>query len=137
MKLSHAGSYAIQALAYLAEQGHDRPVGAHVIAQDRGIPERFLLKVLRQLVLIRVLDSLKGPNGGYGLARPANRISLLEVLEAMEGPIRNQYEQSGRKEGAAIDRRIHAVYDEVNDSIRRQLAKVSIGDLVSGKRKGK
>jgi Rrf2 family protein len=137
VKLSRTASYAIQALVYLAEQDHDHPVGSHIIARDRGMPERFLLKLLRPLVRVRIVDSLKGPNGGYKLARPANRVNLLEVLEAVEGPIRDLHEHVGRKEGAALDRKIHAVYDEVNESIRRQLTKVSVGDLVSAKRKGK
>src|SRR5256886_11241937 len=86
MKLTCASSYALHAVAYMALQKSDRPVASHKIAQERGIPERFLLKVLKPLVTARVLTSIKGPNGGYQLARPATEISVLEIVEAVEHP---------------------------------------------------
>ena len=65
-------------------------MASHNIAAARGIPERFLLKVLKPLVSARVLLSIKGPNGGYRLAKPADEITMLEILEAVDGPIRGQ-----------------------------------------------
>src|SRR5438874_10783830 len=88
MKLTRASSYALHAVAYMAAQRKSDPVASHVIAQDRGIPERFLLKVLKPLVSAQVLLSVKGPNGGYRLARAPADISILEILEAVDGPIR-------------------------------------------------
>src|SRR6516165_12671298 len=88
MKLTRASSYALQALVHLVDQPPERPVASHVIAQARGIPERFLLKVLKPLVSAQILLSIKGPNGGYRLARQANEINMLEILEAVDGPIR-------------------------------------------------
>src|SRR5439155_6817707 len=91
MKLTRASSYALHAVAYMAVQKQqDRPVASHNIAQARGIPERFLLKVLKPLVSARVLTSIKGPNGGYKLARQPSDITMLEILEAVDGPIRGQ-----------------------------------------------
>src|SRR5262249_61412760 len=90
MKLTRASSYALHAVAFMAQQKNDKPVASHNVAKARGIPERFLLKVLKPLVSARVLLSIKGPNGGYRLAKPANEISLAEVLEAVDGPIRGQ-----------------------------------------------
>src|SRR5947208_16525434 len=89
MKLTRASSYAIHAVAFMAAQKSDRPVASHNIAQARGIPERFLLKVLKPLVSARVLTSIKGPNGGYKLARQPSDITMLEIIEAADGgPIR-------------------------------------------------
>ena len=88
MKLTRASSYAIHALVFMAAQKQNKPVASHLVAQARGIPERFLLKVLKPLVSARVLQSIKGPNGGYRLAKGPHEISLLEVLEAVDGPIR-------------------------------------------------
>ena len=90
MRLSHASTYALQALAHLAAAGPDRRVASHDIARARGIPERFILKVLRPLVSARLVRSLKGPHGGFRLAKPAARITLLEVVEAVEGPLRGE-----------------------------------------------
>src|SRR5258708_958355 len=66
------------------------PVASHTIAREHGIPERFLLKVLNPLVSAGILSSLKGPHGGYRLARTASDITLLEVIEAVEGTIRGE-----------------------------------------------
>jgi Rrf2 family protein len=90
MKLTRASSYALHALEYMAESGQDKPVASHLIARDRHIPERFLVKVLKPLVSARVLRSVKGPHGGYRLAKPASKITVLEVIEAVEGPISGQ-----------------------------------------------
>ena len=65
MKLTRASSYAVHALVFMATQKENRPVASHTIAKARGVPERFLLKVLKPLVSARVLHSIKGPNGGY------------------------------------------------------------------------
>src|SRR2546421_2621357 len=90
MKLTRASSYALHAIEYMAAHKMQKPVASHHIAQARGIPERFLLKVLKPLVSARVLTSVKGPNGGYRLARTPSDISMLEILEAVDGPIRGQ-----------------------------------------------
>ena len=79
---------------------------AHLIAQARGIPERFLLKVLKPLVSARVLHSVKGPNGGYRLARPAKDISMLEIIEAVDGPIRGQAPLSEVEGDGHLDRKL-------------------------------
>jgi|SRR5947209_16489464 len=131
MKLTRASSYALHALAYLAAQKNIQPVPSHLVARAQGIPERFLLKVLKPLVSIRALISVKGPNGGYRLARPANRISLLEVIEAVDGPIRGQ-EPLSREDGAGpLSRRLEAICKSAADEVRRRLQKVSLADLAS------
>src|SRR5262249_41668527 len=67
----------------------DERFASHIIADATGIARPTMLKMLEPLVKACVLDSMKGPNGGYRLARPAEAISLLEIIEAMDGPITN------------------------------------------------
>src|SRR5207248_1939578 len=88
MKLTRASSYALHAVVYMSAQKHDHPIPSHLVAQERGIPERFLLKVLKPLVSARILHSVKGPNGGYRMAKAASDVTLLDVVEAVDGPIR-------------------------------------------------
>jgi Rrf2 family protein len=137
MKLTRASIYALQGIAYLAEQKSNRPTPSHHIAQDRGIPERFLLKVLKPLVATRVLLSVKGPNGGYRLAKAAGQISLLEVVEAVDGPIRGQVPMLEVQSNERLDRRLERVCSDVAEETRKGLGKVSVADLTSksGKRK--
>src|SRR3984893_3666707 len=110
MKLTRASSYALHSVVYMAAQKQHKPVASHRIAEARGIPERFLLKVLKPLVSARVLLSLKGPNGGYRLLKSPKQITLLEVVEAVDGPIRGDAPPVGTgKDGMAFDKRLQAV----------------------------
>ena len=131
MNLTRAASYAIHALVYMAGQKQNRPVASHRIAKARGIPERFLLKVLKPLVSARVLLSIQGPNGGYRLARPAGEITLLEVLEAVDGPIRGQASFDRDDTDGRLNKKLDQICNQAADQVRRQLQKVCISDLKS------
>lgn len=133
MKLTRASSYALHAVAFMAAQKHDRPVASHHIAHARGIPERFLLKVLKPLVSARVLLSIKGPNGGYRLAKAPSDITMLEIVEAVDGPIRGQA-PFGQDDGdGPLNRKLENICKQTADQMRHQLEKVKVSDLV-GKR---
>jgi Rrf2 family protein len=133
MKLTRASSYALHAVAYMAGQKQqDKPVASHHIAQARGIPERFLLKVLKPLVSARVLLSIKGPNGGYRLARKADDITMLEILEAVDGPIRGQAPLTDEGNGA-LNNKLEKICKDSADQVRKHLEKVHVADLL-GKR---
>jgi Rrf2 family protein len=131
MKLTRASSYALHALAHMAAEGEDRPLASHHIAAARGIPEKFLLKALKPLVPAGVLRSVKGPNGGYRLARPVAKITLLEVVEAVDAPIRGLAPLSEDSKDA-LDRRLQAICDQLADQQRRHLGKVRLSDLAGG-----
>jgi len=127
--LTRASSYALHAVAYMAAQKQNRPVASHLIAKARGIPERFLLKVLKPLVSARVLHSIKGPNGGYRLAKAASDISMLEVVEAVDGPIRGQAPLSQNEGDGALDRKLEKICDQTADQLRKHLQKVRLSEL--------
>jgi Rrf2 family protein len=131
MKLSQASRYAVQAVGYLAGRGEGPPVPSHLIAQACGLPEGFLLKVLKPLVDARLLRSLKGPHGGYALARPAAKVTLLEVVEAVDGPIRGQapLAQDNVKGRGDLDRRLEEVCERVAEAVRKNLGKVRLSEL--------
>jgi Rrf2 family protein len=129
MRLTRASSYALHAIVYLAAKKPNEPMPSHLVAQARGIPERFLLKVLKPLVSARLLLSVKGPNGGYRLAKPANQISMLEVVEAVDGPIRGYAPLSQNHGTGGLDRKFETICNQAADQIRAQLEKVRIADL--------
>ena len=131
MKLTRASSYALSALAYMAGLKQDQPIASHIVAQARGIPERFLLKVLKPLVSARVLRSIKGPNGGYRLAKSPKEISVLEVVEAVDGPIRGQVPIFDGNGNSKLDKQLEQICNESAELIRNQLGKVRISALVS------
>jgi Rrf2 family protein len=129
MKLTRASSYALHAVSFMAGQKKEVPVASHHIARARGIPERFLLKVLKPLVSAQILLSIKGPNGGYRLARPANEVTMLDVVEAVDGPIRGNFPMN-HNGGNALNKRLDQLTAQLADQIRKQLARVKVSDLV-------
>jgi Rrf2 family protein len=124
-----ATNYAVHALVNLAKARPGELVASHHIAHAKGLPEGFLLKVLLSLARARIVGSLKGPSGGYLLSRPLEKITLLEVVQAVEGPIRGQAQAVGRGEASALDKRLEAECEKVAKVVRGVLGKVSIKDL--------
>jgi len=135
MKLTRAASYALQAVHYIATQKNTTdPVASHHIAKARKIPDRFLLKVLKPLVSARVLRSIKGPNGGYALAKKPTDITMLEIIEAVEGGKIQGHSPLTAKEGDRnLNKNLENICNETADSIRSHLGKVKISDLIANK----
>jgi Rrf2 family protein len=86
MRLSRASAYALGAVLQLSHAPAGMPIPCSQLAKFGQMPERFLLQVLRNLVNHGILISTRGVDGGYALARPLDEISLLQILEATEGP---------------------------------------------------
>lgn len=85
--LGRKGDYAVRAMLELARYSGQGRRKAREIAPAMDIPERYLPQILANLVRHRLLIATAGPEGGYELARPPAEISLLEVVEAAEGPL--------------------------------------------------
>jgi Rrf2 family protein len=132
MKPSAATHYAVRALAHLAAHEGVALVASHDLARVTGAPEKYLLKALNLLVRARLLHSLKGPHGGYRLARPAKAITLLEIVEAADGPLRGQVSEAEGAASAPLNRRLTAISDAAADLTRKELARVRLADLARG-----
>lgn len=134
MKLTRASIYALHALAYMAVQKtQEDPIASDKIADARNIPDRFLLKVLKPLVQARVLLSVKGPHGGYRLAKSPSDITILEILEAVDGDIRGMVPETKVVNGI-LDKKLEVICTETADAVKKQLAKVRLSDLISSKK---
>jgi Rrf2 family protein len=127
MKFTSSCAHAPRALVFLAKHERDGLVASHAIAEAEGLPELFLLKVLRPLASAGVLFSMKGPNGGYHLARPARRISLLDVAEAVGDPVRGDVPRFGAD--GKLDACLQEVCDAGAELVRAKLRRVSVADL--------
>ncbi len=87
LRISRKIDYAIRAMIFLAGLPEGVVVPFREIGRQMDVPEDFLAKILKTLVDQGVVRSTRGPHGGYRLARPADTISVLEIIEAAEGPI--------------------------------------------------
>lgn len=90
MQITRQADYAVRAMLYLAEEHPDpksRPTTSK-IAEEQKIPVSFLAKIISQLSIAGLIRTSRGASGGVYLARQAEEISLLEVVEAIDGPIK-------------------------------------------------
>jgi Rrf2 family protein len=87
MQITRQADYAVRAVLYLARLGPDQRAATSQIAQEQQIPPSFLAKIVSQLSVAGLLQTSRGARGGVSLARPPEQISLLEVVEAIDGPI--------------------------------------------------
>ncbi len=87
MQITRQADYAVRAVLYLAQLGRDKRAATSQIAEEQEIPPSFLAKIVSQLSIAGVLQTSRGARGGVALAREPEQISLLEVVEAIDGPI--------------------------------------------------
>ncbi|MEQ8201359.1 MAG: Rrf2 family transcriptional regulator [Syntrophomonadaceae bacterium] len=87
MDINQATDYGFRAVLYLAHRDSQEWVDAQTISDHEVIPIRFLLKIMPSLIKAGIVKSRRGVRGGYALARQPQDISLLDVIQAIEGPI--------------------------------------------------
>jgi len=87
LRLSKKADYALIAMRHLAAASADSSVSAREIAESYGIPAELLAKVLQRLVRSRLLVSVQGTRGGYRLAGEPQRLTVADVIQAIDGPV--------------------------------------------------
>lgn len=87
MQITRQADYAIRAILYLAQLNSNERASTSQIAEEKQIPPSFLAKIISQLSIAGLIHTSRGARGGVTLARPADQITVLEVVEAIDGPI--------------------------------------------------
>jgi Rrf2 family protein len=87
MQITRQADYALRAMVYLAQLEPTRRAATSQIAEEQRIPPSFLAKIISQLSIAGLIHTSRGARGGVTLAREPKAISLLEVVEAIDGPI--------------------------------------------------
>jgi Rrf2 family protein len=134
MQITKQADYAVRAVLELATNGsHDR-LTAEQIAERRAIPLAFLSKTLGRLAEVGIVHTRRGVKGGVELNRTPANITLLEVVEAIDGPIAlNQCvldEESCRWSDSCP---VHGVWCQLQSQLRAQLDSMSFSDMLNGK----
>jgi Rrf2 family protein len=134
MRLGRAAAYAIFATTHLAENANGTPIQGRDIADACGIPSGHLLKILQQLVRAQILSSERGPAGGFVIRKPAHEITLLEIIEAIEGPINGDLMlrsiATGKEKARA---QLERTCQEVAGYTKGLLARTAISDFLNGR----
>ena len=134
MKLTARADYAVRAALELATLGDGALMKADQVAEAQDIPRHFLDNILTDLRRAGLVFTQRGPEGGSRLARPADEITLAQVVRAIEGPlaaVRDVRPEALTYSGPA--QRLPEVWIAVRAALRGVLEHVTIADLVAGK----
>jgi Rrf2 family protein len=133
MLITRETDYALRTVLYLARNSGKR-VSVTDIAEAMQIPKTFLAKLLQRLVRQHLLISSRGVNGGFQLARKPADITLLDVMEAMQGPAAiNVCAIDSSRCNLSSTCSIHPVWVDIRKEVERRLSKVSIAKLAAQK----
>jgi Rrf2 family protein len=87
MEVTKAGEYGYLGMLYLAKQPKDSVIRISEISENESIPEKFLAKIFQNLTKSGLVKSHRGAKGGFSLGKPAQKISIKELLECVQGPM--------------------------------------------------
>jgi len=144
MMFSTKAEYGIRIMAHLAAYDGDGPVSLSAIADAEGLPLAYLEHLVQRLRRAELVDSRRGAHGGYTLSRPAETITMAEVVEALEGDIDPIECISAQDDGtlvcsreAATDRvcPTKVLWTRVQGSIVRTLKDITLSELAVPNRK--
>ena len=132
LELTKRADYAIRAMLALARMPSDERRSVREVAADQRIPARFLTLVMSDLVRAGLVEATVGRSGGYRLARPSTAISLLEVVEAVEGDSRRRV-CILRGGPCALDGvcDVHAVFAAAQEDVLRRLGTTTVATAIS------
>lgn len=134
MQISAKADYAMRALLALAACERDALVKGEALAASQNLPRKFLENIMLELRRAGIVTSHRGAEGGYRLARPPAKISLADVMRAVDGPlaeVRGLRPETTSYIGAA--EHLQEVWVAVRASLRAVLESVSLADVVDGK----
>jgi Rrf2 family transcriptional regulator, iron-sulfur cluster assembly transcription factor len=131
IELSRKGDYAIRGMLYLARQKEGTVSLVRDIATAVKVPQSFLAKIFQSFNKIGLVRSARGIGGGFSLGRPADQISLFDIVTAIEGPIKpNRCVMADDACSFRGSCQVHPVWLKMKDSIESQLKAVKLNELV-------
>ena len=138
LRLTRAADYAVRAMIHIGSLPEDCVALKDDIADAQHIPPSFTAKILRDLVKAGLLHSARGVNGGFGLAREAAKVNLLDVVEAIEGPIRlNDCVPDPDSCALSHDCPVSTVWLEVQNRMTALLRETTLEALLAARRKNR
>ncbi len=135
MKISKKCQYALRAIFELASRNHKVPVKTHDIAQSQSISLRFTEVILNELKHGGFVESKRGSEGGYVLARSPDDLTVAEIIEYIEGPISVSKEDMNDKENNRFGKNAFIdMWKQANDTLTEVFKSKTITDLVEYER---
>jgi Rrf2 family protein len=130
MKISRSAQYGLLAVAYVAQHYKEGAVLSQLISKEYDIPLEYLLKILQQLVRANVLTSKRGPHGGFYLARPSDKITLLDIIEAVEGPMVGHMYLAEQTKNEPFSVKMETICKKAAEQVRQAYADTKLSDVL-------
>ena len=132
MQITKQADYAVRAVLYLARLGIGNRTASSQIAKDQHIPPSFLAKIISQLSIAGLLQTSRGANGGVTLAKKCEEITLLEVIEVIDGPILlNECVHSGGMCAFANDCPLVSIWQDAQRDLVNRLGGATFDQFVN------
>lgn len=133
MRLTVKSEYALLALIDLARRDSHEPSSAREVAERQGIPLRFLEQLFAALRRAGIVRAVRGSRGGFALEREASAVHVLEIVEAVEGPLRSTVCDGGRQVTCARSDACAAgaLWDRASRALREVFEDTTLADLVT------
>ena len=131
MQITRQADYAVRAVLHLARAGNMERAATSTIAKQQNIPPSFLAKIISQLSIAGLLHTARGARGGVTLAREPKEITLMEVVEAIDGPIQlNECVQATGICSLEDNCPVRAVWCDTQNELVQRLKNTNFGDLM-------
>ncbi len=130
MRITNSSEYAIRAVVYMA-QHPETSFSATVLYEKVDAPQKFLAKILQKMARKKILKSHRGVTGGFEIAKPLEKLTLLDIIEAVDGPIalnKCLLTNYNCKREALCP--VHPIWEEAQEKLKETLTKKSIADIV-------
>jgi|SRR5665213_3119830 len=131
MQITRAGEYAVLGLMNLARHAQGRMAMIDEISRTEKVPKSFLAKIFQNLAKAGIVRSIRGAGGGFALAKTPEQITVLEIIEAIEGKIvfqrcRREMPDCEHVGGCALC----GLFEQAQDGIKDVLARTTLGELI-------
>ncbi len=130
MKISRSTGYALVAVGFIAQNYKDGAVLAARVSKEYGIPLEYLLKILQQLVRANVLRSKRGPRGGFFLSRPAEEITMLHIIEAVDGPMISHLHLAEQTNNAPFSLKMEDICRKATTEVKEIYGKTKLSSIL-------
>jgi len=126
MRLSPAAELAVRGVLILAENHGQRPVTLETICKRRDLPRQYLVKIFASLARAELVTPIRGKRGGYVLAREPRDVTILDVIEAVEGPLVLNLCQHDPPKCQQTNCPIRPLWGRLQDAVRRELGGMTL-----------
>jgi len=133
MRLSAAAELAVRGIVVLTHHYGEGPITLDTVCNEADLPKQYLTKIFGALAKVNLITPIRGKRGGYMLSRNPEAVTLLDIIEAVEGPIVLNFCQHVPPQCENLDCRIRPVWTELQEIMRTKLSAITMADAIAEK----